>query len=177
MKSNTIIFIHGMYMTPLCWEQWVPYFQAKGYRCLAPAWPGREMPVDILRENYPDPQLGKLTLTNVVDGMAKAIATLDEKPILIGHSMGGLVVQLLLQKDIAMAGVAIQSAPPMGVLTTRWSFLKANWPHINPFVSQARPVPISFERFQYCFVNTMPLAEQQAAYEKYASGHPSLTPY
>jgi pimeloyl-ACP methyl ester carboxylesterase len=80
--------------------------------------------------------------------------------------MGGLVVQLLLQKNIAAAGVAIDSAPPMGVFTAKWSFLKSNWPHISPFVSQSNPIAMTFKRFQYAFVNTMPLPDQLAAYEK-----------
>jgi alpha-beta hydrolase superfamily lysophospholipase len=168
MKSKTIVFIHGMYMTSLCWEHWVSRFQANGYNCLAPAWPGRDKPVDILRNNHPDPELGKLTLNDVIEHITGIIEKLDEKPILIGHSMGGLVVQLLLQKNIAAAGVAIDSAPPMGVFTTRWPFLKANWPHINPFVSQTSPISMTFERFQYAFVNSMPLADQQAAFNKYA---------
>jgi pimeloyl-ACP methyl ester carboxylesterase len=156
-----------MYMNSLCWEHWVTYFQAKGYRCLAPNWPGRDQPIDVLRKNHPDPQLGKLTLTNVVEHLANTIAKLDEKPILIGHSMGGLVVQLLLQRDIAAAGIAISSAPPMGVFTTKFPFLKSNWPHITPFTTQSVPIQMTFERFQYTFVNTLPTAEQQAAFEKY----------
>jgi pimeloyl-ACP methyl ester carboxylesterase len=167
MRSRTIVFIHGMFMTPLCWEQWVPYFQANGYICIAPAWPGRNEPVAVLRKNHPDPQLGKLTLTDVVEHLASVVKNLDEKPILIGHSMGGLVVQILLQRDLAVAGVAIDSAPPAGVFTTQWSFLKANWPMINPLISSHEPRLMSFEDFQYAFVNTFPLEEQKAAYEKY----------
>jgi alpha-beta hydrolase superfamily lysophospholipase len=167
MKSKTVVFIHGMYMTPLCWEKWIEYYSAKGFKYIAPAWPGRDQPVDTLRKKHPDPQLGQLTLSSVLEQLSKIIQTLDEKPILIGHSMGGLAVQLLLQKDLAAAGIAIDSAPPMGVLTTRWSFLKSNWPHITPFVSPGIPIKMSFERFQYTFTNTMSLAEQQAAYERY----------
>ena len=85
----------------------------------------------------------------------------------MGHSMGGLIVQLLLQRDLVAAGVAIDSAPPLGVFTTKLSFLKSNWPHITPFVSQSSPIEMSFERFQYAFVNTLPLAEQRAAYDRY----------
>lgn len=110
MKSKTIVFVHGMYMNPLCWEHWVDYFQSKGYRSAAPAWPGRDQPVDTLRRQHPDPQLGALTLSNVLEELADTIKALDEKPILVGHSMGGLVVQLLLQRDLAVAGVAIDSA-------------------------------------------------------------------
>jgi alpha-beta hydrolase superfamily lysophospholipase len=106
-------------------------------------------------------------LGRVLEHFADTIKTLDEKPIIIGHSMGGLAVQLLLQRDLAVAGVAIDSAPPMGVFTTKWSFLKSNWPHITPFVSQNSPIEMTFERFQYTFVNSFPLAEQRAAYERY----------
>jgi pimeloyl-ACP methyl ester carboxylesterase len=154
-------------MNSLCWERWVPYFQAKGYRCLAPDWPGRDKPIEVLRKNHPDSQLGQLTLSIVLEYLVNLIKTLDEKPILMGHSMGGLIVQLLLQRDLAAAGVAIDSAPPMGVFTTKLSFLKSNWPHITPFVSQGSPIEMSFERFQYAFVNTLPLAEQRAAYDRY----------
>jgi pimeloyl-ACP methyl ester carboxylesterase len=167
VKSRTVVFIHGMYMNSLCWEHWVPYFQSKGYGCLAPDWPGRDQPIDVLRKNHPDPQLSQLTLSGVVDYFTETIRVLDEKPVIIGHSMGGLIVQLLLQKNLAAAGIAIDSAPPMGVFTAKWSFLKSNWPHITPFVSQSNPIEMTFERFQYTFVNTMPLGEQRAAYERY----------
>jgi pimeloyl-ACP methyl ester carboxylesterase len=167
MKSRTVLFIHGMYMNSLCWEEWVPYFQARGYKCLAPDWPGRDKPVATLRKDHPDPQLSQLTLRRVLEHFTDIIKALDEKPVLIGHSMGGLAVQLLLQKDLAAAGVAIDSAPPMGVLTTRWSFLKSNWPHITPFVSQSSPIEMTFARFQYTFVNGLPLEEQRAAFERY----------
>ena len=139
MKPTTIVFVHGMYVTPLCWEPWVAYCQAQGYTSLAPAWPGRERPIETLRRHPLDPQLGRLTLGDVVGHFTKTITALDERPVLVGHSMGGLVVQLLLQRDIAAAGVAIDSAPPRGVFSTKWSFLRSNWPHITPFVSQAVP--------------------------------------
>ena len=167
MKSKTIVFIHGMYMNSLCWEQWVAYYQTKGYRCVAPDWPGRDLPIEDLRKKHPDPELGQLTLSRVVEHYADTISTLNEKPVIIGHSMGGLVVQLLLQRDLAAAGVAIDSAPPMGVFSTKWSFLKSNWPHITPFAAQSSPIDMTFERFQYTFVNGFPLAEQRAAYERY----------
>ncbi len=167
MKSKTIVFIHGMYMTPLCWEHWLDYFQAKGYQCVAPPWPGREKPVGELRQSHPDPQLGNLTLSAVLRHLAGLIKEQEEKPILIGHSMGGLVVQILLQQDIAAAGVALDSAPPQGVFTASWPFLKSNWPHINPLAAQDQPIQMTFERFQYTFVNGLPLAEQRAAYDRY----------
>ena len=167
MPAKTIVFVHGMYMTPLCWEHWEEYFRAKGYECLAPAWPGRGEPVEVLRQRHPDPRLGSVTLTDILEHYNKVIASLDQKPILIGHSMGALAVQLLLQKGVARAGVAIDSAPPMGVFTTKWSFLKSNWPDITPFASLQEPIAMSFERFRYTFVNNMPMAQQRAAFDRY----------
>ncbi|HEY2979898.1 MAG TPA: alpha/beta fold hydrolase [Anaerolineales bacterium] len=167
MKTKTIVFIHGMFMTPLCWEHWIARYQAKGYRCIAPPWPGRAQPVEVLRKNHPDPELGRLKLRDVVEAMALTLQGLDEKPAIIGHSMGGLVVQLLLQRGLAVAGVAIDPAPPQGVFTTAWSFIKANFPAINPFAPVTQPVLMTFEHFQYAFVNTLPLDEQRAAYDRY----------
>jgi len=168
MTARTIVFVHGMYMTPLCWAPWVERYSALGHPCSTPSWPGRDRPVAELRARHPDPQLGRLTLTAVVDHYADVLKGLDPKPVIIGHSMGGLIVQLLLQQGLAAAGVAIDSAPPMGVFTTQLSFLKANWPHITPFKPIGEPIDMSFERFQYAFVNGMPLQEQRAAYERYA---------
>ncbi len=162
---KTVVFIHGLYMTPLCWEDWVKRFEARGFRALAPAYPGRDKSVQALQT--PDAALGKLNLTAIVEDLENRIKKLDEKPILIGHSMGALVTQLLLHRGLASAAVAIDSAPPTGVFTTTFSFLKANWGHITPFVNQSSPVRMTFERFQYAFVNDMPLAEQRAAFERY----------
>ena len=166
MKTKTIVLIHGMFMTPLCWEKWIPYYEAKGFRVLAPAWPGRDKPVEELRAAHPDPELAKLKLNHIVDHMEAYIKGLDEKPAIIGHSMGGLVVQLLLQRDLAVAGIAIDPAPPAGVFTTEFSFIKANFPAINPFLL-SQPVQMTFERFQYAFVNTLPLDEQRDAYDRF----------
>lgn len=166
MKTRTILLIHGMFMTPLCWENWIPHYESKGYRVFASPWPGRDKPVENLRNNHPNTQLAKLNLSDVVERMERVISSLEEKPVLIGHSMGGLVVQLLLQRDLAVAGVAIDPAPPQGVFTTKWSFLKSNFPAINPFLLN-QPVEMSFEHFQYAFVNTLSLDEQRAAYDRY----------
>jgi pimeloyl-ACP methyl ester carboxylesterase len=167
MKTRDIVFVHGMFMTPLCWENWVDYYQSKGYRCHAPAWPDRDAPISEQRRNHPDPALGRMGLSDVVSCMESAVQALGVKPVLVGHSMGGLVVQLLLQKDLAVAGVAIDPAPPQGVFSTAWSFLKANYPAIDPLKPASQPVRMSFEHFQYAFVNTLPRAEQLAAYDRY----------
>lgn len=166
MATKQIVFIHGMYMTPACWENWIARFRSSGYECLAPAWPGRDLPVDQLRRNHPDPTVAALTLTAVLEHFAGIVGSLKHSPIVVGHSMGGLITQILLQRGLASAAVAIDSAPPQGVMSANWSFIRANWGHANPFASKTNPVAMSFERFQYCFVNSLPMAQQRAAYEK-----------
>jgi pimeloyl-ACP methyl ester carboxylesterase len=166
MKTKTIVLIHGMFMNHICWEQWIPHLESHGLHVIVPAWPGRSRPVEELRSAHPDRELAKLTLADVTAHMAGLIKGLAEKPAVIGHSMGGLVVQLLLQQDLVAAGIAIDPAPPAGVFTTEWSFIKSNSPAINPLLVN-QPALMTFEQFQYAFVNTLPLDEQRAAYDRY----------
>jgi pimeloyl-ACP methyl ester carboxylesterase len=136
---------------------------------VAAAWPGRDRPIDLQREDHGYPALGQLKLRDMLQAMIDTIEALDEKPALIGHSMGGLIVQLLLQQDLAVAGVAIDPAAPQGVFTTTWSYYKSNFPAINPLVPVTRPVRMSFGQFQHAFVNTLPLDEQRATYGRYVA--------
>jgi pimeloyl-ACP methyl ester carboxylesterase len=167
MSQQTIVFIHGMYMTPLCWEDWVSWFEKRGFRCLAPGWPGREAGPAALRAAHPDPTVAELTFSRVLHHFDEIIRMTKEKPILIGHSMGALAAQVLLQRGVASAAVAIDSAPPRGVLTSRWSFHRSNWPHITPFKRQDVPVQMTPKRFNYTFVHTMSPREQRVAFERY----------
>jgi len=166
MKNKTIVLVHGMFMTPLCWEKWIPYYSSKGYNVVAPAWPMRDKPVELLNKMHPDPGLPKLNLNGVVEQMERDVAKLGEKPAVIGHSMGGLAVQILLNRGLVSAAVAIDPAPPMGVFTTQWSFIKSNFPAINPFLL-GQPAMMTFEHFQYAFAGTLPLTEQRAVYDRY----------
>jgi pimeloyl-ACP methyl ester carboxylesterase len=164
--SKTIVFIHGAWMTPLCWEKFQGFFNQRGYECIAPAWPHKDKPVDELRRNPPAPLEG-LGVTEIVDHYARIIQTLPESPILIGHSFGGLFVQILLDRGLGAAGVAIDSAPPKGVLPLEWSALKSNAGVLLKWMAWNKVVTLSFEEFQYAFVHTLPEEEQRAAYERH----------
>jgi len=168
VPSKTILFIHGMYVTPLCWEDWIKYFEEQGYTCFAPPWPHHEGSVAELVKKHPDSELGKLTLEDIVTYYKKYIAELKEKPIIFGHSMGGLVTQILLQAGLCVAGVAIDSAPPKGVITLKWNFIKSNWPHLNPLQSDKDPLKLTLEQFAFAFLNEYSEEDQKALYEKYA---------
>ncbi len=114
--TKTIVFVHGAFMTPLVWEHWLPRFEARGYRCLASAWPGRDRTAAELRAAHPDPKLGGLSLDAVVERIAAEVAALEQRPILIGHSIGGLIARILLGRGAAAAGVAMHSTPSGPVL-------------------------------------------------------------
>lgn len=154
-KSRTVVFIHGMYLTPNAWESWERQFQVAGYDTYSPSWPLHDASVGEQNDRYPDAELGALTLSAVLQHYREFILTLDEAPILVGHSMGGLIVQLLLAEGIGAGGIAIDSAPPFGVISVSPIFLKANFPHLNPLASAGSPVKLSFKQFQFGFANGM----------------------
>ena len=120
---------------------------------------------DALREHV-DPRLGRLTFGAVVASLNAHIDDMLEQPILIGHSVGGLAVQKLVNDGYGRAGVAISPAPPLGVLSAAPDFVKANWPHLDPFAGD-RPIVMTKERFHYTFCNTMTRDESDAAYDLY----------
>lgn len=163
--GREIVFVHGMFMTPKSWEGWSRFFAARGHRCHAPAWPFHDGDPAALRAAAPA-GLGKLTLGEVVASVAKTIEALPEKPVVIGHSMGGLVAQRLVAQGLVKAGVCVDSAAPKGVMALSWSFLKSNLPVVNPFAGDA-PFVMSPEHFQYTFCNTVSLDEARAVHEAF----------
>lgn len=163
--SAQVVFVHGMFMTPSCWDGWVERWAQRGFQCTAPAWPMRQRSVAELRAAHPDPALGALTLDRIVESYEAAIQALPTPPVIIGHSMGGLITQILLGRGLGVAGVAIDSAPPKGVFTASWSFLKSNWPMVSPFAKKDVPHLLSFEQFHYAFAHVLPEAEVRAVYD------------
>jgi pimeloyl-ACP methyl ester carboxylesterase len=165
MFMAPLVFIHGMFMNASSWNAWMPLFSAKGFQCSAPDWPFHEGAPATLRTNA-SPGLGTLTLDDVVTHIAGHLKRSSEKPVLVGHSMGGLVVQRLVQMDLASAGVCIDSAAPAGISVPSWSFVKSNLPVVNPFKGNA-PCLLTQSQFHYAFCNTLTRAESDAAYEKW----------
>ena len=163
--SSRIVFIHGNFVTRRCWEPWIERCESRGYRCVAIAYPGREQPVDVLRQHPDGKFFGSLTLQRAIDHHIAAIRALGEKPIIIGHSFGGLITQLMVQRDLAAAAITIDSVPPLGVPPLELSFLLGTWPVINPFVPASTPYLMSFKHFQRHFANAMTPAEQRVAYD------------
>lgn len=165
LNSKTIVFIHGLFMNPTSWENWIILFEKKGYKCYAPAYVFHDGNPAVLRTNK-NPDLGKTTFGQVIDSLAVFIDKLPEKPILIGHSMGGLAVQKLIEMNKGIAGICIDPAPPKGIFSFKWSFLKANLPTINPFKGNSVFLP-GIKWFHYAFCNTMTTEQTEIEYNKY----------
>ncbi|MEI7802365.1 MAG: alpha/beta hydrolase [Bacteroidota bacterium] len=165
MQSKTIVFIHGLFMNPKSWNYWKKYFEAKGYNCYTPAYPFHDGEPTELRKNI-NSKLCTLTFNQVIESLSSFIDKLPEKPILIGHSMGGLAVQKLIAMDKGVAGACIDSAPPKGIFSFQWSFLKANLPTINPLKGNSVCLP-GVNWFQYAFCNLMTMEQTEKEYNEF----------
>lgn len=161
--SKTILLIHGAWLTPEIWEPWRARFAGQGYNVLTPSWPLMDRPVSDLRA-HPHPELGKLTLARIVDHYASIIADLPEQPILIGHSYGGLIVQMLLDRGLGVAGVSIDPGPAAGIKPGVKAFLSA-LPVFLAWRGWSRALTMSFKQFAKNFANDLPGAEQQKAFD------------
>lgn len=165
MNSKTIVLIHGLFMNAHSWAEWKTYYEAAGYTVVVPEFPYHSGEPAALRKDIPE-GLRKLNLEQVLAHMEQVVRAQPEPPILIGHSIGGLLVQLLLNRGLGACGVAIDPAPPKGVFTTKWSFLKANLPTISPLKGNSPCLP-SVKWFHYAFCNVMSMEETQRLYDKY----------
>ena len=133
---DTIVLIHGFWVTPRSWEHWKSRYEEKGFTVLTPGYPGFEVEVEALNE---DPSPG-----------------LDAPPILMGHSAGGVFTQLLLDKGYGAAAVAINSAPTEGVPVIPLSQVKATFPVLKNPANRHRAVGFTFEQWNYAFTNGFP---------------------
>lgn len=146
MIPKTIVFIHGAWVGPECWDRFSQYFTKLGYHCLAPAWERRA-------------GVGVLEL---VAQYAKIIRALPEPPILIGHSYGGLLVQMLLDQGLGAKGIAIDSAPPKGLLAWRYpSIVRAFYRILLTPGGWNKLVRIRWQEFGYGFVHRWPKEQQR----------------
>ena len=167
-SQKSILFITGAFVGNNCWDEWRIYFESKGYNTFAPAWPHKDASPEELRNRQPDVGVASNRLVALTDFYARIAQGFTEEPILIGHSIGGLIVQLLLQRDLGSCGVAIHSVPPQGIITLKFSFLKAGWGALGFFTSTKKSYLISFKGWQYAFTNGMTCDEQKESYYKFA---------
>ncbi|GLU51450.1 alpha/beta hydrolase [Dyadobacter frigoris] len=168
LPSKTILFITGAFVSNVCWDEWKTYFENKGYRTLAPAWPNKNATAEDLRNRHPDTLVASMRLSELIEYYAEIASDLPEKPILIGHSIGGLICQILLQRDLATAAVAIHSVPPQGIITFQLSFLIAGWGPLGFFTPVNKSFLMSFRQWRYAFTNGLSMEIQKEGYYKLA---------
>jgi alpha-beta hydrolase superfamily lysophospholipase len=166
MLMIPLILIHGAWLSARSWESFADYFGARGFAVSAPEWPRKHGDVEELREHADE--LAGLGLNEIVDHYEALVRQLEEPPVLIGHSFGGLIVELLLDRGLGRAGVALSPAPPKGILVLPFSSLKAVSPALAHPSKRHGVVTLTPEEFTYGFVNTFTPEKAAAAYERYA---------
>ena len=164
-NSKTIILIHGNFVNDNTWMEWKVYYEKRGYKVYTPANPGHAGIPAALRNNV-HPDLIKTGFIDVVNNIVKLIDTLPEKPLVIGHSMAGMVVLKLIELDKVAAGVSIDGAPPKNVFPP-FQTLKTVLPAFG-FFSLKKYFMGSRKWYNYSFFNTTPDAEKEKAFERFA---------
>jgi pimeloyl-ACP methyl ester carboxylesterase len=162
---DTIVLLHGFWVTPRSWEHWIDHYQARGFRVLAPAYPGFEVEVEALNAD-PSP-IEVLTVPAIVEHFEAVIGELESPPIVMGHSAGGAFTQIVLDHGFGAAGVAINSAPTEGVAVVPLSQIKASFPVLKNPANRHRAVGFTFEQWHYAFTNTFSEEQSRALYERY----------
>ena len=161
-----VVFVHGLWLLPSSWDRWQTVFQQAGYATLAPHWPDDPETVAEAKA-HPDVFAGK-SIQEVADHFEDVIHGLDAKPVIIGHSFGGLLTQILAGRGLASASVAIDPAPFRGVLPLPISALRAGSPVLRNPLNRGRAIPLTYDQFRFAFGNAVSEDEAKELYETYA---------
>lgn len=165
MGERAIVLIHGFWVTPRSWEDWIAHYEAKGYEVHAPAYPGFEVEVEALNAD-PSP-IEALTIPQIVDHLESVVGGLDRPPILMGHSAGGVFTQILLDHGFGACGVAINSAPTEGVHVLPPSQVRATFPVLKNPANRHRAVGFDHDQWHYAFTNGFSEERSRELYERY----------
>ncbi len=173
-NTDTIVLIHGLWMTPLAWEHWKARYEARGFRVLTPGYPGIEPGVEGVEKLRADSSgIAHIGVREVMDSLTELVEGLDTKPIIMGHSFGGTFAQLLVGAGFGSAGVSLDGAAVKGVLAMPLSEIKSVLPVLIDPANRHRAVPLTPKQFHYAFTNTLDDAVSQEAYDRYAVPTPA----
>jgi non-heme chloroperoxidase len=167
-----VVFIHGLWLLPSSWDRWATLFEENGYAPLTPGWPDDPETVAEAQE-HPEVFANK-TVGQVADHYAAVIRGLSDKPVVIGHSFGGLLTQIVAGRGLSAASVAIDPAPFRGVLPLPVSALRAASPVLGNPANRHRAVPLTYEQFRYAFANAVTEDEAKELYDAYAVPAPGV---
>jgi pimeloyl-ACP methyl ester carboxylesterase len=162
---DTIVLVHGFWVTPRSWEDWKARYEAAGYRVITPAYPGFEVEVESLNAD-PTP-IENVTVPAIIRHLEEVVGATDRPPIIMGHSAGGAFTQILLDHGFGAAAVAINSAPTEGVPVVPFSQIKSTFPVLKNPGNRHRAVGFDYEQWHYAFTNTFPEDESRRLYERY----------
>jgi non-heme chloroperoxidase len=164
--ATPVVFIHGLWLLPSSWDRWANVFETAGYAPLTPGWPDDP---DTVAEAKAHPEVfAHKTVGQVADHYADVINQLKKKPVVIGHSFGGLLTQIVAGRGLAAASVAIDPAPFRGVLPLPFSALKSASPVLGNPANRNRAIPLTFDQFHYAFANAVSEDEAKQLYETFA---------
>ena len=161
-----VVFIHGLWLLPSSWDRWAAMFDEAGFASLSPGWPDDPETVE---EAHAHPEVfAHKTVGQVADHLQAVIEQLTQKPVVIGHSFGGLLTQIIAGRGLAAAAVAIDPAPFRGVLPLPISALRSASPVLHNPANRNRAIPLTYEQFRYGFANAVSEDEAKELYETYA---------
>jgi pimeloyl-ACP methyl ester carboxylesterase len=161
-----VVFVHGLWLLPSSWDRWRALFEEAGYTTLAPGWP--DDPNTVEEANAHPEVFAHKTVGQIADHYQDVIAKLAKRPALIGHSFGGLLVQILAGRGVADVTVAIDPAPFRGVLPLPISSLKSAAPVLGNPANHHRAVPLTYEQFRFAFANAVDEDEAKELFNNYA---------
>ena len=160
------VFVHGLWLLPSSWDRWATVFDEAGYAALAPGWP--DDPETVAEANANPDTFANKTVGDVADHFSEVIGKHDRKPVVIGHSFGGLLAQILAGRGLSTATVAIDPAPFRGVLPLPVSALRSASPVLTNPANRHRAVPLTYEQFRYAFANAVDEEEARQLYDAFA---------
>ena len=163
---HPVVFVHGLWLLPSSWQRWAEAFEEAGYVALTPDWP--DDPATVGEANAHPEVMAQKTVGQVADHFAAILGQLERKPMVVGHSFGGLLAQILAGRGLSAVTVAIDPAPFRGVLPLPLSALKSAWPVLGNPANRNRAVPLTYEQFRYAFANAVSEDEARELYDTFA---------
>jgi pimeloyl-ACP methyl ester carboxylesterase len=170
--KTPVVFIHGLWLLPSSWDNWVGLFEENGYAGLTPVWPDDPDSVEEARAN---PEVfARKTLKRVADHTAAVIDRLDRKPAVMGHSTGGLLTQMIADRGLSAVSVAIDPGPFRGVLPLPFAALKSASPVLRNPLNRGRAITLTFDQFKYAWANALDDEEARRLYDTYHVAGPGV---